>query len=100
MFTVIARFSLRDEAAAPAFDALAVELARSVRDAEPGSLSYVCHTVADAPLERMFCEVYRDREAFEAHQQMPHTKRFFGAYEEYVAELRVDLLTPLPGLSG
>ncbi|MFE9560050.1 putative quinol monooxygenase [Streptomyces sp. NPDC006487] len=94
---MIARFVLKDETAAPEFDALAAELARSVHRSEPGSLTYQCHSVADAPLQRVFCEVYQDREAFEAHQGMAHTRRFFDAYEEYVSDLHVDLLTPLPG---
>lgn len=98
MFSLIARFTLTDEAAAPRFDALAAELAREVHRSEPGALVYVCHTVTDEPLVRVFYEAYRDRETFEAHQKMPHTRRFFAAYGRYAADLHVDLLTPLEGL--
>ncbi|MGP3690610.1 putative quinol monooxygenase [Streptomyces sp. IBSNAI002] len=95
MFSLIARFTLASEAAARGFDALAVELASEVLRSEPGVLTYLCHAVADDPLVRVFYEVYRDREAFEAHQATVHAKRFFAAYEQYASHLHVDILTPL-----
>lgn len=55
---------------------------------------YVTHTVADVPLARVFYELYRDREAFEEHEQQPHTKRFLAERNQYIAGRRVEFLVP------
>jgi quinol monooxygenase YgiN len=58
------------------FDRLAEQAAEEVRTAEPDTLVYVIHLVPNAPLQRIFYEVYRDRVAFERHENQPYMKRF------------------------
>ncbi len=58
------------------FDRLAEQEAEEVRTAEPDTLVHVIHLVPNAPLQRIFYEVYRDRAAFEWHENQPVMKRF------------------------
>ena len=37
---------------------------------------YVIHLVPNAPLQRIFYEIYRDRAAFESHESQPYMQRF------------------------
>ena len=97
MFGLTVRFDLKDEAAAQGFDQLVAETAPGIREQEPGTLLYAVHTVEDAPLARVFYEMYADREAFEAHESQPHTKRFLSERDQYIAETRVEFLTPTVG---
>lgn len=99
MFALVVRFNLKDERAAEAFDRLVEETATGIAELEPGTLVYATHTVQDAPLARVFYEVYRDREAFEEHERQPHTRRFLDRRGEYVADFRVEFLT-LAGAKG
>jgi quinol monooxygenase YgiN len=68
-FGLVVRFELKDAAAAEAFDQLVAETTEHIRAAEPGTLMYVTHRVEDAPLSRVFYEIYTDRAAFEAHEE-------------------------------
>ncbi|XVV05081.1 putative quinol monooxygenase [Actinosynnema sp. CA-248983] len=97
MFGLVVRFELKDEAAAAGFDALVAETAPMIRSVEPGTLHYIVHTVVDAPLSRVFYEIYRDKEAFEDHEAQPHVKRFLEQREQYLASYRVEFLTPTGG---
>jgi quinol monooxygenase YgiN len=66
---------LLDDKAAE-FDRLAERAAEGVRTAEPDTLVYVIHVVPKAPMQRIIYEIYRDRAAFESHEQQPHIQRF------------------------
>ena len=77
-------FTLLDDKAAD-FDRLAEETAEQVRTSEPGTLVYVIHLVPNAPMQRIFYEIYRDRAAFESHEDQSYMKRF-------VADRRVCVL--------
>ncbi|HEX6450992.1 MAG TPA: antibiotic biosynthesis monooxygenase [Trebonia sp.] len=68
-------YTLLDDKAAE-FDALAEEAAEGVRTSEPDTLVYVIHVVPKAPLQRIMYEIYRDRGAFEVHENQPHIQRF------------------------
>ncbi|WP_039821561.1 putative quinol monooxygenase [Nocardia testacea] len=94
MFALVVRFDLKDAEAAAAFDRLVAETAEGITESELGTLVYAIHTVTDAPLGRIFYEVYRDREAFEEHERQPHTRRFLDRRAEYVADVRVEFLAP------
>lgn len=94
MFALVVRFDLKDDEAAAAFDRLVAETVEEITALEPGTLVYATHTVTDAPLSRVFYEVYRDREAFEEHERRPHTRRFLEQRRDYVADFRVEFLTP------
>jgi quinol monooxygenase YgiN len=58
------------------FDRLAEQTAEEVRTAEPDALVYVIHLVPNAPMQRIFYEIYRDRDAFDAHENQPYMQRF------------------------
>jgi quinol monooxygenase YgiN len=61
---------------------------------EPGTLLYVTHTVDNDPQTRIFCELFRDRAAFEAHEEQPHVRQFLSERERLVEHFEVDRLTP------
>jgi quinol monooxygenase YgiN len=58
------------------FDRLADQTAEQVRTGEPGTLVYVIHLVPNAPLQRIFYEIYRDPAAFDSHESQPYMLRF------------------------
>jgi len=97
MYGLVVRFDLKDAAAAQAFDELVAETGELIRTAEPGTLLYAINRVDDASLSRVFYEVYADRAAFEAHERTPHVKRFLTERERYIANVRVEFLTPVGG---
>jgi quinol monooxygenase YgiN len=68
-------FTLLDDRVAD-FDRLAEQAAEEVRTREPDTLVYVIHVVPNAPLQRIFYEIYRDRAAFDSHENQPYMKRF------------------------
>lgn len=82
-----------------AFDALVFETLGHMKRSEPGTLCYLAHRVEGSPRSRMLFELYSDQEAFEAHEQSPHVRRFL---EERAAHLerepQVWHITPGPGM--
>ena len=58
------------------FDRLAEQTAEEVGTGEPDTLVYVIHLVPNAPMQRIFYEIYRDRAAFDAHESQPYMQRF------------------------
>jgi quinol monooxygenase YgiN len=97
MFALVVRFYLLDEEAAKGFDNLAEEIAAKIRESEPGTLLYAIHKVKDAPLSRIFYELYESREAFDVHELQEHTKRFLDEREQYLTGARVEFLDPPTG---
>lgn len=91
MLGLLVRFTLKP-GHEDAFDQLVTETLTGIRDAEPGTLIYACHHVRDAPSERMFYEVYRDAEAFKAHESGPHVVRFLAERKQHVTHFEVDFL--------
>ena len=67
------------------FDRLAEQTAEDVMTGEPDTLVYVIHQVPNAPMQRIFYEIYRDRAAFDAHESQSYVQRF-------VAERRSSVL--------
>jgi quinol monooxygenase YgiN len=84
MFGLVVRFNLKDGSAL-AFDELTDETVAQIRTSEPGTLIYACHQVEDDPNARVFYELYRNRSAFDAHEQQPHVRRFLAEREQYMA---------------
>ena len=68
-------FTLLDDRVAD-FDRLAEQAAEEVSTREPDTLVYVIHLVPNAPMQRIFYEIYRDRAAFDSHENQPYMKRF------------------------
>jgi quinol monooxygenase YgiN len=86
------------------FDRLAEQTAEEVRTREPDTLVYVIHTVPNAPMQRIFYEIYRDRAAFDSHENQPYMMRFVAdrrasVLATNVIELRLKYakVAPLPG---
>jgi quinol monooxygenase YgiN len=94
MYALVVRFELNDEEAAAGFDELVEETGRQIATREPGTLVYVTHRVEDAPLSRVFYEVYRDRSAFETHERQPHTVHFLSERDKYLSSTRVEFVSP------
>ena len=94
MFAIVVRFDLLDPDAAARFDAMVAELLPQIAAHEPGTLTYAVHAVDDAPLSRVFYEVYTDRAAHRAHEAQPHTASFLTAKDALLSGSRVDFLTP------
>jgi quinol monooxygenase YgiN len=68
-------FTLLDDRVAD-FDRLAEQTAEEIRTGEPDTLVYVIHLVPNAPMQRIFYEIYRDLAAFESHESQPYMQRF------------------------
>jgi quinol monooxygenase YgiN len=95
-------FTLLDDRAAD-FDRFAEQAAEEVRTREPDTLVYVIHLVPNAPMQRIFYEIYRDRAAFDRHENQPYMQRFVAdrracVLATNVIELRVKYakVAPLP----
>ncbi|MEU8252388.1 antibiotic biosynthesis monooxygenase [Nonomuraea sp. NPDC048916] len=92
MFGLMVRFTCKDDTSATAFDQLVTETIEAIRRHEPGTLVYASHRVDGRPLQRIFYELYRDRAAFDAHEQTEHTRHFLAAREDLLASVEVDWL--------
>ena len=86
------------------FDRLAEEAAEYVGTGEPDTLVYVIHLVPNAPLQRIFYEIYRDRAAFDSHESQPYMQRFVAERRTCVLatnvielQLKYAKVAPLPG---
>ncbi len=90
-FALVVRFTVRSGVEAE-FDGLVAETAAGIRDHEPGTLVYACHTVQGQPRQRIFYELYQDGGAFEAHEQSAHTRRFLARREALLESTEVDFL--------
>jgi quinol monooxygenase YgiN len=95
-FALVVRFTVRPGAEAQ-FDALVAETASGIRDHEPGTLVYACHTVQDQPRQRIFYELYQNRAAFDAHEQTAHTRRFLAERTALLEATEVDFLAVADG---
>ncbi|MEU0520598.1 antibiotic biosynthesis monooxygenase [Streptosporangium sp. NPDC006007] len=92
MFGLMVRFTCKDQASAEAFDQLVSQTIEKIRESEPGTLVYAAHRVEGQPLQRIFYELYRDRAAFDAHEEQEHTRRFLGARDDLLASIEADFL--------
>jgi len=72
MFGLCVRFTCKDETSAKAYDRLVAETIEAIKVHEPGTLVYASHLVDGQPLQRIFYELYRDEDAFHAHEAAPH----------------------------
>lgn len=81
------------------FDALVERTVAGVRQHEPGTLVYVSHTDAADPALRVFYELYRDREAFEAHEQQEHVRTFLAERPQHVSSVAVATLEAVAGVT-
>ena len=92
MFAIAVRFDLKDSDAARVFDALVPEMLEGIAAREPETLVYAVHTVEDAPLSRVFYEVYASRAAHAHHEANPSTHRFLSQVDALTTSVRVEFL--------
>src|SRR5690606_5693902 len=97
MFGLMVRFTCKDEDAAAKFDELVARTGERIRAEEPGTLIYTVHRVEGRPLERIFYELYRDKDAFEAHESQDYIRTFLAEREQYLAATEVDRLDFMSG---
>ncbi len=88
-------FTLLDSSV-PVFDAMIGSVTEQVRAGEPGTLVFIVHAVPSAPQQRILYEVYRDRDAYQAHQQQPYLMRFEQDRREHVLATNVIELSLQP----
>lgn len=60
-----------------------------MRDLEPGTLIYACHTARQVPNQRVFYQLYRDRMAYQEHERQPHIQHFLTQGSPYVRSTKV-----------
>ena len=92
MFGLMVRFTCASEESAAHFDAQVSRTAELIKENEPGTLVYAVHRVEGRPLERVFYELYRDKDAFEAHESQEYVRTFLAERDQYVADVQVDRL--------
>jgi quinol monooxygenase YgiN len=81
-------YTLRD-GQEDAFDRLTEEAVRAVRELEPDTLIYACHTAHHSPNQRVFYQLYRDRGAYQEHERQPHIRHFLAEGRSYVRNTKV-----------
>lgn len=91
-FGLVVRFTVR-EGLEDTFDRLVSETIQRVRREEPDTLVYACHQVQGAPQQRIFYELYRDRDAFDAHEGQDYIRAFLEEREPLLRSTEVDVLT-------
>jgi quinol monooxygenase YgiN len=97
MLALVVRFDLRP-GSEDTFDKLVAEATATIRTEEPGTLLYLCHTVHGEPGARIFYELYRDHQAFQAHEVAQHVKDFHAQRKPMMAgPERVEFLDQLDG---
>ncbi|MGW7822736.1 putative quinol monooxygenase [Streptomyces puniciscabiei] len=97
MFGLFVRFTCKDEAAAAAFDDLVARTGEQIRANEPGTVIYAVHCVDGRPLERVFYELYRDKDAFEEHESKDYVRAFLSERDRYLSATEVDRLDFVSG---
>ncbi len=90
-FTILVRFRIADGQMA-SFLPLMIENAEASRRDEPGCERFDVLQPAQAEDSILLYEIYRDRDAFDAHCVSPHFKRFDAATKAMVAEKEVTVL--------
>jgi quinol monooxygenase YgiN len=75
--TVIAKLKTQPGKEAD-FEAAAKQMIATVKESEPGTLTYVLHKNTKDPTEFVYYEVYQDQAAFDSHGKTDHMKAFGG----------------------
>ena len=75
--TVIAKLKVQPGKDAD-FEAAAKQMIATVKESEPGTLTYVLHKNTKDPTEFVYYEVYQDQASFDSHGKTDHMKAFGG----------------------
>ncbi|HEY8527436.1 MAG TPA: antibiotic biosynthesis monooxygenase [Acidimicrobiales bacterium] len=92
-YGLVVRFTIRPGCERQ-FDDLVATTVAAIRQHEPGTLLYGVHTVEGEPRQRVFYELYRDRAAFEDHEEQPHVRYFLAERDRLLERVEVVRLTP------
>ena len=84
MFSLLVRFEVLPDQLS-AFDELAATTLQHIQTHEPDTLVYLTHQREGQANERVFYECYRDRAAFEAHEQSAYIQHFLSERSRYLA---------------
>ncbi len=93
MFALVVRFTVKPDCE-DEFDDLVAATVTEIERCETGTLVYISHRVEDSPRVRIFYELYRDRAAFDAHEQQPHIRQFLAQRERLLDSVQVDFVSP------
>jgi quinol monooxygenase YgiN len=96
MYALVVRFEIKPDCVRE-FDELVEQMVPCITASEPGTLAYMSMRLEGQESVRVFIEVYRDEEAFLAHEQQPHTRLFLEAREPMLASVRVERLSEVVG---
>lgn len=93
MLHVVATLPIKPEKASE-FESMFNELARKVRENEPGCTRYeLCRSTVE-PATFVVVEAYADQGTLDAHSKTPYFLEFMGKVGDYVAGApRIDILT-------
>jgi quinol monooxygenase YgiN len=89
---VIAELRLRPGTAEKAVAAARASVAETVK--EDGCISYDMHQSVTDPARLVLVERWDSREALARHMETPHFKAWRAAGPEFVAERKVEIVTP------
>jgi quinol monooxygenase YgiN len=92
MYALVVRFEIKPDCVRE-FDELVEQMVPGITASEP----YMSMRLEGQESVRVFIEVYRDEEAFLAHEQQPHTRLFLEAREPMLASVRVERLSEVVG---
>ena len=65
---------------------LATQTAKATNEKEPGVNTYIFYEDQNTPNLFFFFEEWKNKAAFEAHLEQPHTKELIGTYADILAE--------------
>lgn len=92
MIYVIAELRLKPGTAGKAIAAARASVAETVK--ENGCISYDMHQSVTDPARLVLVERWDSREALARHMETPHFKVWRAAGPEFVAERKVEIVTP------
>jgi quinol monooxygenase YgiN len=95
-FALVVRFTVRPEAEV-SFDDLTARTTHLIRDREPGTLVYATHRVPDSPRVRVFYELYRNRAAFDTHEEQTYVRAFLAEREAMLEATEVTFMDLMDG---
>ena len=95
-FVIWVVFDVKPEAFDKFYEAALDDSTCSVRD-EPGCLQFDVLAPTAGGTKFAFYEVYKSKDAFAAHMEMPHFKRFAAVADEALSDKNVSELFRLQG---
>lgn len=92
--TRIARITI-DSLSITAYRALLQEQMEAAVKVEPGVISYTVYADKTSPAKITIVEVYASNDAYLAHREAPHFKKYKAATKDMVKPLELEEVTPV-----